>query len=50
MTLVRTILAHGGLAGLVVEGLVAALVLGLFVAVWARERRSRRSRARDGDV
>jgi hypothetical protein len=49
MSIAPATLAHGGLAGLVVEGLVAAGVLGLFVAVWARERRSRRSRARDGD-
>lgn len=42
-----TPLAHGGTAGLIVEGLLAASVLGLFAAVWLRERRAGRSRNED---
>jgi len=33
-------LAHGGTPGLVAEALVALTVLGFFVAVYLRERRS----------
>ena len=40
-------IAHGGTAGLVVEGLLAVGVVVLFAAVWLRERRAGRSR--DGD-
>jgi hypothetical protein len=43
-----TVLAHGGIGGLVVEGLLAATVIGIFVAVWLRERRGGRSRSEDG--
>ena len=43
-----TPLAHGGTAGLIVEGLLAVTVLGVFVAVWLRERRAGRSRNEDG--
>jgi hypothetical protein len=35
------IVAHGGVAGAFVEALVGVAVLGLFVAVWLRERRVR---------
>jgi hypothetical protein len=42
-----TVVAHGGTAGLVVEGLLAATVIVLFAAVWLRERRSGRSRSDD---
>lgn len=38
---------HGGTAGLIVEGLLAVTVLGLFAAVWLRERRASRSRSED---
>jgi hypothetical protein len=31
--------AHGGLAGAIVETLVVLAVVGVFVAVWLRERR-----------
>jgi hypothetical protein len=31
--------AHGGLAGAVVEALVALAIIGLLLAVWLRERR-----------
>jgi ABC-type phosphate transport system permease subunit len=40
-------LAHGGTAGLVVEALLAATVLGVFAVVWLRERRAARSRSDD---
>jgi hypothetical protein len=43
-----TLVAHGGVGGLIVEGLLAATVLGLFLAVWLRERRAGRSRSEDG--
>jgi hypothetical protein len=35
------LVAHGGVAGAFVEALVGVAVLGLFVAVWLRERRVR---------
>ena len=35
------LVAHGGVAGALVEILVALAVLGVFVAVWLRERRER---------
>ncbi len=34
-----TLLAHGGLPGAIAETSVAVLVLGVFVAVWHRERK-----------
>jgi hypothetical protein len=43
-----TVVAHGGVGGLVVEGLLAATVLGVFAVVWLRERRANRSRSDDG--
>jgi hypothetical protein len=44
---VELVIAHGGVGGIVVEGLLAATVLGVFVAVWLRERRAGRSRSED---
>jgi hypothetical protein len=41
------VLGHGGTAGLVVEGLLAVSVLGIFAAVWLRERRAGRSHSED---
>ncbi len=41
-------IAHGGVGGLIVEGLLAVTVLGVFAAVWLRERRAGRSRSDDG--
>ena len=35
------LVAHGGVAGAFVEALVGIAVLGVFVAVWLRERRVR---------
>jgi hypothetical protein len=42
-----TVVAHGGAAGLVIEGLLAATVIAVFAAVWLRERRIGRSRSED---
>jgi hypothetical protein len=38
------LIAHGGVGGAIVEALVALSIAGLFLAVWLRERRARRSR------
>lgn len=43
-----TVVAHGGVAGLIVEILVTLVVVGVLVAVWIRERRLRRQ-GRDPD-
>ena len=37
-------IAHGGVGGAIVEGLLAVSVAAVFLAVWLRERRARRSR------
>jgi len=37
---VAGVIAHGGVAGAVVEAFIALAVLGVFAAVWLRERRS----------
>jgi hypothetical protein len=42
-----TPLAHGGTGGLIVEGLLVVTVVGVFAAVWLRERRARRSHEDD---
>jgi hypothetical protein len=34
-----TLLAHGGVPGAIAEASVAMLVVGVFVAVWHRERK-----------
>ena len=36
-------IAHGGVGGLIVEGMLALTVIAVFAAVWLRERRARRS-------
>jgi hypothetical protein len=36
------LIAHGGTAGAIVEGLLVLAVVLVFVAVWLRERRSNR--------
>ena len=41
-------MAHGGLGGAIVEGLVVLTVTAILVAVWLRERRSGREHAPDG--
>ena len=38
-----TVVAHGGVAGAIVEALLAVGVAAVFVAVWLRERRAGRS-------
>jgi hypothetical protein len=40
------VVAHGGTAGAVVEALLVLGVVAVFVAVWARERESRRRSGR----
>ena len=39
--------AHGGVGGAIVEGLLVVTIAAVFVAVWQRERRA--SRAHDED-
>jgi hypothetical protein len=41
------LVAHGGVAGAIVEALLAIGIAALFVAVWLRERRASRSDDRD---
>jgi hypothetical protein len=41
------LVAHGGLGGAIVESLLVLGIAALFVAVWLRERRARRSREND---
>ena len=43
------VLAHGGLAGAIAEGAIALAVVGVFVAIWLRERSARRADA-ESDV
>jgi mannose/fructose/N-acetylgalactosamine-specific phosphotransferase system component IIC len=42
------LVAHGGILGAIAESLIAVAVVGIFVAVWIRERRARREQAPDG--
>ena len=37
-------IAHGGVGGSIVEAMLAISVAAVFLAVWLRERRTRRSR------
>lgn len=41
----RLTLAHGGAGGLIVEVALVVTILGVFLAVWLRERRAGRSRS-----
>ncbi|HUQ21636.1 MAG TPA: hypothetical protein VM049_01335 [Gaiellaceae bacterium] len=41
------LVAHGGVAGAIVEALVALTVAAVFAAVWFRERRASRTDDRD---
>jgi hypothetical protein len=43
-----TLVAHGGTAGALVESLLVLAVVTVFAAIWFRERRSARERAREG--
>jgi hypothetical protein len=38
-----SVVAHGGVGGLIVEVGLVVTILGLFLAVWLRERRAGRS-------
>jgi hypothetical protein len=38
----EAVLAHGGVAGAIAEGAIALAVVGLFAAIWLRERSARR--------
>jgi hypothetical protein len=38
------LIAHGGVGGAIVEAVLALSVAAIFLAVWLRERRARRSR------
>jgi hypothetical protein len=38
------LIAHGGVGGAIVEALLALSVACVFLVVWLRERRARRSR------
>jgi len=53
MAALAGLVAHGGLAGALVEALVFLLVAGVLIAVWLRERRSGHdegsARVRDGE-
>ena len=50
MAAVAGLVAHGGLGGAIVEPLVFLAVAAVLIAVWLRERRSRRDHVRDGPV
>jgi hypothetical protein len=41
---VAPLVAHGGVGGAIVEALLAISIAAVFLAVYLRERRSRRSR------
>ena len=49
MALVPRLVAHGGVGGAIVESLLALTILGIFLAVWLRERRASRSRDEEGE-
>ena len=46
---VVALVAHGGVGGAVVEGLLAISIAGVFLAVYLRERRGRSRSKHDGD-
>jgi hypothetical protein len=48
MAALAWIVAHGGVAGAIVESLVLVAVVGVFLAVWLRERRGPRHEDRRG--
>ena len=47
MAALAGLVAHGGLGGAVVEGLVVVAILVVFAAVWLRERRAGRDERDD---
>jgi hypothetical protein len=44
------LIAHGGVAGAIVEMLLVLAVVGVFVAVWLRERRAGGGREPDEET
>jgi hypothetical protein len=44
---IQVLVAHGGVGGAIVESLIVLTILGIFVAVWLRERRAGRPRDTD---
>jgi hypothetical protein len=44
-----SIVAHGGVGGAIVEGLLAVSIAAIFLMVWLRERRAGRSRSDETD-
>jgi hypothetical protein len=38
------LIAHGGIGGAIVEALLVLSIVAVFLGVWLRERRERRSR------
>ena len=43
------IVAHGGVGGAIVEGLLAVSIAAIFLTVWLRERRAGRSRSDEAE-
>lgn len=48
MAAVPGLIGHGGVGGAIVEGLLVATIVGVFLAVYLRERRGR-PRSDDGE-
>jgi len=44
-----TVVAHGGVGGAVVEGLLVLSIVAIFLTVWLRERRAGRSRSDESE-
>jgi hypothetical protein len=49
VALVPRLVAHGGVGGAIIESLTVLTILGIFVAVWLRERRAGRTDDEDED-
>lgn len=49
MAALAGLVGHGGAGGAVVETLVVLTIVGVFFAVWLRERRARSSDEEGGD-
>ena len=48
MAALAELIAHGGVAGAIVESVLVVAVTSVFVAVWIRERRARKEQAHEG--
>ena len=46
--MIQALIAHGGVVGTIAEAFVAVAVIGVFVAIWLRERSARKEQARAG--